>query len=150
MARLSLPNATLRSLIVAVDPASRSSPSEILSRWIDTGMLEVDVWEDDDYMIQGQQGHGLCDATNPKVDCVKHHFNRQRYFVMTCMSDFKRRNKTWVLLTDVDEYVTFNSINEDDPNLQMDEALDGIPTLSDWKLQKNSVAESSRELRTES
>jgi hypothetical protein len=68
-----------------------------------------------------------------------HHLKRQLAFVMKCMSDFKRRNKTWVLLTDVDEYVTFNNINEDDPNLQMDEAPDGIPTLSDWKFQKNSV-----------
>jgi hypothetical protein len=127
----------LRSLIVAVDPASRSSPSEILSRWKDMGMMEVDVWEDDDYFTT-EQGSGLCDATNPKVDCVKHHFNRQRYFVMKCMADFKQRNKTWVLLVDVDEYVTFNQIRDDDPIAPLDEAPDGIPTLSDWKLHTNS------------
>eukprot|EP01082_Thalassiosira_pseudonana_P005875 g5712.t1.2.5e174189 g5712 g5712.t1 contig2:1134797-1136743(+) len=127
----------LRSLIVAVDPASRSSPSEILSRWKDTSMLEVDVWEDDDYFTK-EQGSGLCDATNPKVDCVKYHRNRQRYFVMKCMAEFKRRNKTWVLLVDVDEYVTFNQIRDDDPIAPLDEAPDGIPTLSDWKLHTNS------------
>jgi hypothetical protein len=39
----------------------------------------------------------------------------------------------------VDEYVTFNQIRDDDPIAPLDEAPDGIPTLSDWKFQKYSV-----------
>ena len=71
------------------------------------------------------------------------------------MLTFKRQNKTWVLLIDVDEYITFNTIpvggssskvveeeeqkgeekkkNDDEPALPLDVAPKGIPTLSDWK-----------------
>ena len=49
------------------------------------------------------------------------------------MADFKRRNMTWTLLTDVDEYITFNRIQEDDPGVPLDVAPSNIPTLSDWK-----------------
>ena len=51
------------------------------------------------------------------------------------MSTFKQQNKTYVLLTDVDEYITFNRIHtEDDPPLPLDVAPIDIPTLSKWKL----------------
>ena len=51
------------------------------------------------------------------------------------MSTFKQLNKTYVLLTDVDEYITFNTIHtEDDPPLPLDVAPIDIPTLSKWKL----------------
>jgi hypothetical protein len=43
----------LRSIIVAVDPASRYQPNEILNRWVPMGM-EVEIWEDADYL--GNQG----------------------------------------------------------------------------------------------
>ena len=57
------------------------------------------------------------------------------------MSTFQRQNKTWVLLIDVDEYITFNTIpdskddggEKDDPALPLDVAPYGIPTLSEWK-----------------
>ncbi len=71
------------------------------------------------------------DENNPKVDCAKHHFNRRRYFVMNCMAEFKRRNKTWVLLTDVDSWL-LNQKREDDPIAPLDEAQDVSPTLGDW------------------
>ena len=68
------------------------------------------------------------------------------------MLTFKRLHKTWVLLIDVDEYITFNTIpvgrssnkveeeegeekkkNDDEPALTLDVAPKGIPTLSEWK-----------------
>jgi len=70
-----------------------------------------------------------------EYDCLWHHRKRQRYFINKCMSTFKQQNKTYVLLTDVDEYITFNTIhNEDDPPLPLDVAPIDIPTLSNWKL----------------
>lgn len=48
------------------------------------------------------------------------------------MSDFKRRGKTWVLLTDVDEYITFNIKHDDDPPMPLDGPSKGIPMLSNW------------------
>lgn len=51
------------------------------------------------------------------------------------MSTFKQLNKTYVLLTDVDEYITFNTIHtEDDPPLPLDVAPIDVPILSNWKL----------------
>ena len=51
------------------------------------------------------------------------------------MSTFKQQNKTYVLLTDVDEYITFNTIHtEDDPPLPLDVAPIDVLTLSNWKL----------------
>lgn len=58
---------------------------------------------------------------------------RQRYFIMKCMADFKQRNMTWTLLIDVDEYITFNRIQDDDPDMPLDVAPEGIPTILDWK-----------------
>uniref|UniRef100_A0A7S1C0X7 Uncharacterized protein n=1 Tax=Corethron hystrix TaxID=216773 RepID=A0A7S1C0X7_9STRA len=40
--------------------------------------------------------------------------------------------RTWVLLVDVDEYMVFNAVHEDDPPLPMKAAPEGIPTLEDW------------------
>ncbi len=48
------------------------------------------------------------------------------------MSDFQRRNKTWVLLTDVDEYITFNSLRDGDPSPPLDWAPPGMPVLNNW------------------
>jgi len=127
----------LRSLIVTVDPASRSSPAKILEQWHTLMGLDVQIWEDKDFLPQvdskGPIRHGACDSTDPETDCLWHHRKRQRYFVKKCMADFKRRNMTWTLLTDVDEYITFNRIQEDDPGVPLDVAPHNIPTLSDWK-----------------
>jgi len=50
------------------------------------------------------------------------------------MSTFKQLNRTYVLLTDVDEYIIFNTIHtDDDPPLPLDVAPLDIPTLSNWK-----------------
>lgn len=50
----------LRHLIVAVDPGSRVSPSEILGRWADDGLnmgLNVKIWDEDDY-LPSHDAHG--------------------------------------------------------------------------------------------
>ena len=70
--------------------------------------------------------------TNPN-DCLWRHRKRQRYFVKRCLSDFRAMNKTWVLLTDVDEYVVPNGVERDDPDPPLEYAPEDVPTLSDWK-----------------
>ena len=67
-----------------------------------------------------------------QVDCLKAHRKRQQHFIRACLKDFKRRNKTWVLLTDVDEYITFNSVHSDDPPVPLDAPPEGVPMLSNW------------------
>eukprot|EP00984_Skeletonema_dohrnii_P019022 scaffold9019_cov67-Skeletonema_dohrnii-CCMP3373.AAC.1 len=125
----------LRSLTVAVDPSSRSSPLDILRRWNDTGLMEMQLWNDDDYL------HELDSATGAKLKRIEvtpdvhGHRLRQNHFINKCMLDFKRRNKEWVLLIDVDEYITFNRIDDDnnqEPDFPVEKAPDGIATLMDW------------------
>ncbi|KAL7553043.1 hypothetical protein ACHAWF_016287 [Thalassiosira exigua] len=48
------------------------------------------------------------------------------------MADFHRRNLTWTLLVDVDEYITFNRVHDDDPAPPLDAAPEGVPTLAGW------------------
>ena len=122
----------LRSLIIAVDPSSRTSPKEILSQWtnpiavasaknttannnhnIIMEAIEIDIWEEDEFLPLDQP-RGPCQASDPEKGCEWTHRNRQGYFIMKCMAELKQRGKTWVLLTDVDEYITFNNIREDD------------------------------------
>ena len=54
----------LRSLIVAVDPASRSSPQSILDRY--SCLMDVTIWNDNDYLPE-KDGYGvlLHGACNP-------------------------------------------------------------------------------------
>lgn len=120
----------LRSLIVAVDPASRSSPNEILMRWYEEMGLDVRPWTEKKYLPPNMRGPCTSDDAEK---CLWHHRDRQQAFVMKCMSEFKRMNKTWVLLTDVDEYLVFNRIRDDDPAVPLDEAPEGVPTMDDWK-----------------
>jgi len=146
----------LRSLIVAVDPGSRSSPKEILDRWTSTEMntgLDIMMWEEEDYLPQvDSHGHrivlGACDvAGDPEAsknagrkgesDCLWRHRKRQRYFIKKCMADFKLRNMTWTLLIDVDEYIVFNGVQGDDPALPLDMAPLGVPTLADWRYKES-------------
>jgi len=125
----------LRSLTVAVDPSSRSSPLGILQRWNDTGLMEMQLWNDDDYLYETAD-----DGTSKKRITVgrnlEGHRMRQTHFMTKCMADFKGRKKEWVLLIDVDEYITFNRIDatseHEEPDFPTDEAPDGIPTLIDW------------------
>ena len=75
---------------------------------------------------------GPCKSNDPDK-CLWHHRDRQQYFVMKCMSEFKKLNKTWVLLTDVDEYILPNRIHDDDPIPPLDQAPEGIRTMINWK-----------------
>jgi len=45
----------LRSLTVAVDPASKNQPNEILSRWSDMG-VDIKIWRDEDYLEETERG----------------------------------------------------------------------------------------------
>ena len=144
----------LRSLIVAVDPASRSSPIDILSRWNNSRLLlDVQLWNDDDYLYETtttttRQLDDGTEVTKMKKriyvsrDIEGHRTRGQNNFIVKCMAEFKRRNKTWVLLIDVDEYITFNRITEnkeDEPNYPLEEAPEGIPTLMNWWVEDNTI-----------
>ena len=134
----------LRHLIIAVDPASRSNPRSILDKWYNETGLQSQLWSDEQYLPSPKM-RGPCPfREDEKKDaakaCLEHHRNRQQHFVIKCMAEFKRMNMSWVLLTDVDEYIALNQIREDDPAPSIDyetmqEEEEGVPIilLSDWR-----------------
>lgn len=135
----------LRHLIVAVDPASETSPAGILSRWNSSDLgMDVTIWGEGDFQPPGR---------NFTQRNMKNHHDRQNRFVVRCMKEFKQRGQSWVLLIDVDEYIIFNSIQDDDPRVLLrDDAahLDrgalagcppGIPSLRQIRIKGTGITE---------
>lgn len=101
----------LRNLIITSDDSSMTSPNSILERW--KGRMDIIQWSNTDYistpkefqemMVQVKQTFG--DNIGQKLIV---HRARQRLFYYKCMKEFKRRGKSWVLLTDTDEFVRIN------------------------------------------
>jgi len=104
----------LRHLIVAVDPRSSTSPDGILRTWQEHGGLDVQRWNDDDFMTGPEReeavtrvkeyfGKDILDQ--PKLIV---HRARQRLFYYKCMRHFKERDFGWVILIDTDEFLHVN------------------------------------------
>ena len=78
----------LRSLIVAVDPASRSSPKSILDRYSSSSLMDVTIWNDDDYLPEkdgyGVPLHGACDP-NDSIGQVSVQKKRDVICVVCCI-----------------------------------------------------------------
>lgn len=97
----------LRYLIVAVDPKSKTTPSAILEKWRNHGMV-IEEWSDGDFFqiteneITTQKFPKLSKATNL-------HRLRQNTFYEECMKRLKDQGRTWTLLIDTDEYLAFNT-----------------------------------------
>jgi hypothetical protein len=122
----------LRTLVVAMDPSSQTSPSVVLERWRD--MMEIEEWTDavymPDFFLQKQyhlvpslignmtnsstsQFHDVDDAkTEEQVrqDLIKvnNHRFRQATFFGSCIKDLRQKNKTWMLHIDTDEYIVLH------------------------------------------
>lgn len=99
----------LRHVIVLTDPRSTESPIPILERWANASLLTWEFWDETRVFPTPESLQSLRD----QGDLVKLHRARQGYFYGQCMRELKLRSKNvnqdeWVLLTDVDEYVTIN------------------------------------------
>jgi hypothetical protein len=105
----------LRRLVVATDPRSRTSPSNILERW--RRYMNITEWKDDDYfplwsrtaVIQSKRQESISDKL------VELHRTRQRHFYVKCMRQLKREHDglshagnlkpSWAAFIDVDEFL---------------------------------------------
>lgn len=97
----------LRSLVVAIDPNSVTSPRMILRRWNDTSKdkmlpysIETVLWTDDDYMSNTTQlimeYKSQCHAQKEAEIIGVTHRKRQNVFQSACAQYHKRHNRTWV------------------------------------------------------
>jgi hypothetical protein len=101
----------LCTLILVRDPRSQTSPSLVLDRWRE--LMNIEEWDDSDFMtpaeFQDAQVQVLKYLRKQKVSSqLAHHRARQRIFYYKCMQQLKNQNKTWVLLTDTDEFISIN------------------------------------------
>jgi hypothetical protein len=94
----------LRQLILVRDPTSRTSPDHILNRW--KRRMNITVWTDRDILPKWVlHKFEAGNITNGRVGL---HRYRQQFFYAKCLREFQNRNQTWVLLSDVDEFVRPN------------------------------------------
>lgn len=100
----------LRHLIVAVDPKSMTSPSSIFDRWRQHGM-EIEEWSDKDFGFDLKEEDMVSDDILKTQDSQSTglHRERQRQFYKQCMKRHKEENRSWIIMTDVDEYIAFNT-----------------------------------------
>ena len=92
-------------LVVAVDPNSKTSPSAILDQWRGYGMTIIEwnnteiyegrMWEYENIVLKRRR-------------FPHDHRQRQNMFLRNCLAHMKQENRTWVMLTDSDEYLLFN------------------------------------------
>lgn len=115
----------LRRLIVAVDPASRTSPGKILHRY--RHLIDITMWNDTD-VFGPQTKNGTHDVT--VTTAIKEHFSfraldqvvkipvqnrllrhryRQSLVFSKCLAQFRNEHRTWVALLDTDEYITVHN-----------------------------------------
>ena len=97
----------LRRLIVAVDPRSRYSPTPVLDRYRDRGLMEITEWTDTDFMMH----------PNFTKDVAFQYVQRQLEFYSKCTGQLRQEGRSWTLFTDSDEFVTPNHYAA--PNLRV-------------------------------
>jgi hypothetical protein len=108
----------LRHLIVAIDPLSSESPSDILQKWRNLTDLEIVEWDDPDFMpadflengrpprreMEKAKDFAGSLSSADLVEIVNHRY-RQRVFLAQCMKRNRELNHSWVVHIDTDEYV---------------------------------------------
>jgi len=92
----------LRTLVVAVDPRSKTSPTAILDRWRNRTNMTIVEWTDSNYTDQD-----LEDPTLARKGPV--HRERQKIFYRECAMYLRQRNKTYTSFTDIDEFLTISA-----------------------------------------
>ena len=101
----------LRYLIVAVDPRSRTSPTEILNRYRKLGMY-IQEWTDHDFLDAKLANNIIPDDARLQLKRDRHRA-RQKVFYRTCLLHLKQANRTYVTLHDTDEYLVYNHAGGD-------------------------------------
>jgi hypothetical protein len=100
----------VRTLIIAMDPNSLTSPFDILAVWKDR--INIIHWtQDSDYMSSEEFETTKQDVaqyfTKTTPQLIEHRA-RQRLFYTKCLRKLKAMDASWTLLLDTDEFVRIN------------------------------------------
>lgn len=99
----------LRRLIVAIDPRSSTSPTDILDRYRNRGLMKITEWQEDDFMPPDMLALHASVQEGDWEQLKALYIERQFQFYTKCMAVLKHENITWTALTDTDEYILPNS-----------------------------------------
>ena len=100
----------LRYLVIAVDPNSITSPSEILAQW--KGRMEIVQWTDSDFTdktVNLKRRDRGDDVKSQLRSNLGLHRKRQAYFYERCAKFLQAQNRSWTTFQDLDEYIAPNS-----------------------------------------
>jgi hypothetical protein len=92
----------LRTLIVAVDPHSQTSPVPVLNEWKDR--IQIQVWTNDVFT----QNNFKREEGDTVDDLHAKHMERQRIFYKVCSRQLQQRGYSWTTFHDTDEYMTIS------------------------------------------
>jgi hypothetical protein len=79
---------------LAVDPASRTSPKEILDRYSD-GRMYIEQWENDDYLKAYENQSKFTHNASAHVHSVELYIWRQRIFFLECLKRFRELQREY-------------------------------------------------------
>jgi hypothetical protein len=102
----------LRHLIVAVDPRSMTTPTDILHRRVER--MNIQIWYDEERYINLQDFHQQVEERMEEYNREASNFERsahrirQREFNKECIIVHKMNDRGWTFLTDTDEFVYMN------------------------------------------
>jgi len=107
--------AQLRNLVICRDCSNVTSPIEIVRRWngADKMDMNIEIWANDAHIKEKQhRGAPPQKATIKEIEI--RNLARQRHCYRACLEHHQKNGKTWTMLLSIDEYLTFNSISNDD------------------------------------
>ena len=129
----------LGSVVIALDPKNSDRgiqrTLELIDLWKDR--IEITLWPNfvlpDHLIFRDRQSYTRHRQVYFANQCLKYHKSQSR----TQANDSNNRRRTWTLLTDNDEFVTFNYVHEKDESLVFDH-----PSANKTKIRK--ILESNR------
>ena len=98
----------LRRLIIGIDPRSETSPTEILDRYRDRGLMKITEWKEEDFMPPHliSQHEDMLETDDVGLKAL--YIERQFQFYTKCMAYLKHEHVNWTAITDTDEYILAN------------------------------------------
>jgi hypothetical protein len=103
----------LRRLIVGVDPFSLTQPDLIVDAYQSIG-LQTTIWHERHYLPENQRVNTSANMTG--MEKYRFYLRRQVAFYSQCTKQLKGEKKSWVILIDADEFLTYNYLDDSDLN----------------------------------
>ena len=96
----------LRYLVVAVDPASKSSPTSVFDWWRQNMNMTIVEWSDVNYTSPALYSSLQRSATDTVDEKRRKYIERQKTFYLACTKHLQQNNRSWTAYYDIDEFMT--------------------------------------------